>query len=175
MWKTKSKAVKRLRTLLVLMMLGHIALIVVEIIVFEMIASAIWEFMYLWLAYYSFMTMTSIITYFYSIILFVACGMNAMNIFEIMGLGTVAATLGFPCQLAFYGFGGYHVFWRQRAWANADKKEDLTDGPVQKDVENGTPSKEKSMEDKVAAETGKHLANGLLKAAESKSAELLKK
>ena len=31
------------------------------------------------------------------------------------------------------------------------------------------------MEDKVASETGKHLANGLMKAAEKKSGELLNK
>ena len=86
MYKTKSKAVKRIRELLVLMMLGHIALIVVEITIFELIASAIWELMYLWLAYYSFMTMISAVTYLYIAILFVACGMNAMNIFTIMGL-----------------------------------------------------------------------------------------
>ena len=77
---------KRIRELLVLMMLGHIALIVVEITIFELIASAIWELMYLWLAYYSFMTMISAVTYLYIAILFVACGMNAMNIFTIMGL-----------------------------------------------------------------------------------------
>ena len=86
MYKTKSKAVKRIRELLILMMLGHIALIVVEITIFELIASAIWELMYLWLAYYSFMTMISAVTYLYIAILFVACGMNAMNIFTIMGL-----------------------------------------------------------------------------------------
>ena len=159
-----------------MMMLGHIALIVVEIAIFEMLASAIWELMYLWLAYYSFMTMTSVITYFYSLILFVACGMNLMNILEIMSLGSVLATLGFPLQIAFYGFGGYHVFWRQRAWANADKATDLSDEPPKKDLEKGTPEKsDKTFEDKVAAETGKHLANGLVKAAESKSAELLNK
>ena len=78
------------------MMLGHVALIVVEIAIFELIASAIWELMYLWLAYYSFMTMISAVTYLYIAILFVACGMNAMNIFTIMGLQSVLATLGFP-------------------------------------------------------------------------------
>ena len=180
MWKTKSKAVKEIRKLLVLLMLGHVALIVVEIAFFKMISAAIWEVMYLWLAYYSFMTMTSIITYFYSVLLIVACGMNAMNIFAIMGLGSVVATLGFPLQLAFYGFGGYHLFWRQRAWANANKTEDLSDekpGDAKAgDVEKGTPTPTggKSMEDKVASETGKHLANGLMKAAEQKSGELLK-
>ena len=38
----------------------------------------------------------------------------------------------------------------------------------EKDVEKATPGteKEKTMEDKVAAETGKHLANGIMNAAE---------
>ena len=64
-----------------------------------------------------------------------------MNILEIMSLGSVLATLGFPLQIAFYGFGGYHVFWRQRAWANADKATDLYDEPPKKDLEKGTPQK----------------------------------
>ena len=71
------------------------------------------------------------------------------------------------------------MFFRQRAWANADRAKDLSDDKEGNtkggDVEKGAPSGGKSMEDKVAAETGKHLANGLMKAAEKKSGELLNK
>ena len=78
MWKTKSKAVKRLRTLLVMLMLGHIGILVAQIVVFEPSANIVWEFMYLWLAYYSFMTCNRIVCYLYAIIMFIACGMRAM-------------------------------------------------------------------------------------------------
>ena len=79
-----------------MMMLGHVALIVIEIAIFELYADVIWEFMYLWLAYYSFMTCTRPVVYFYSLILFVACGMGAMNILTIMAMKSILATLGFP-------------------------------------------------------------------------------
>ena len=150
-------------------------MVVIEIAIFtDMYGSVIWECMYLWLAYYSFMTCTRILVYFYSLILFIACGMNAMNVFIFIKAAQILPTLGFFYQLSLYGFGGYYVFWRMRAWANADPKKDLgQDEDIEKTPTPNGKSKEKSMEDKVAAETGKHLANGLMKAAEKKSGALL--
>ena len=176
MWKSESKAVKRLRVLLMMLILGHITSLVVQMTIFDPNANIVWECMYLWLAYYAFMTCNRIICYLYSLIMFVACGMRAMQVITVMTkYDSIWAPIAFMAQLAFYGFGGYYVFWRMREWGRADPKTDL--GGDQKDVEKATPGteKEKTMEDKVAAETGKHLANGIMNAAEQKSGALLNK
>ena len=68
------------------------------------------------------------------------------------------------------------MFLRMRVWANeakeATKVVAATPQPKAQDVET---SPKGSMEDKVAAETGKALANGLFEAAEKKSGALLTK
>ena len=85
MWKTKSKAVRSIRMWLILMMLGHIALTLYLVMIKDgALADAIFEVMYLWLAYYCFMTMMRVLLYLYSAVLMVAMVMCALGILGVM-------------------------------------------------------------------------------------------
>ena len=45
-----------------------------------------------------------------------------------MGNKNFLAPIVWAAQLAFYGYGGYYVFWRTREWGKADPKIDLAEG-----------------------------------------------
>ena len=114
---------------LILMMIGHIALTLYLVMIKDgALADAIFEVMYLWLAYYCFMTMMRVLLYLYSAVLMVAMVMCALGILGVMASGDVIVTLVFPLRTLFYGYGGYTLFLKMRIWANADPKVDLADG-----------------------------------------------
>lgn len=118
------------------MVLGHVAAIVAEFIVYGKLLMIFGEVFLGWGAIYCYLSLTDCAMYIYIFALFASVIMGVLNIGTLFSSGL--SFIVFPCQLCMYTFGGYYLYLKFSTYKAALKNPKN----VKSDLENAKSSAE---------------------------------
>ena len=172
MRKLDSEEAEAVRTTLMMLGFLHIVSIALEIFLYNFKVSMLFtEGVYLWLAYYCYMTMSSMFLWLYIGLMVIGTGLGLFNVFSIGGWFII-----YLAQVAADGWLAYSLILAVKEWSNSkhEPKKKAAKEAAQKDEESKSQEPVGNIQDQIVNKVSKNVADQLLKEAREQTKNMAK-